>query len=345
MRFNGLLAMSDFWRVVREFNPEGIEREANAHLDLWICGAPGSGKRALAASLLEGGDPNFRQGPFHIMNVEPDDVQLPMAGEPDLLIAVVRLDQDLSQASHQAALLYGKMRAPMLLVFTHPEAAGTTRDQRNRAYLSFSFASHLSTTFVDARDSAEVQEKLAPMMLDAIPSLRTPLARKLPALRKSVAEQIIAETCRVNAQFALAANLPANLPFIGGVAGSVADFFVLTKNQVMMVLRLGAIYGRDISATLPVAAEVAPVIGGGLVWRAAARAAVGMLPTVVAAAPKMGIAYVGTYVAGEAAQYYFAEGSKPPQELLDNLSAEGTRLFHRVFRGSTPAEVTGIDND
>ncbi len=140
MRFNGLTAMSDFWRVVREFNPEGIEREANAHLELWVCGVRGSGKRTLVASLIGGGDPAREPGPFRIVDLEPDDLQLPLAGEPDLMIAVVRMDQDLAEASRQAALLYGKMRAPMILVFTHPGPEGTTRDQRNQAYLSFSFA-------------------------------------------------------------------------------------------------------------------------------------------------------------------------------------------------------------
>jgi len=99
----------------------------------------------------------------------------------------------------------------------------------------------------------------------------------------------------------------------------------------MMVLRLAAIYGRDISPTLQIAVEIAPIIGGGLLWRTAARFAVGLLPTFLAAAPKTAIAYVGTYIAGHAARYYYDQGCKPPKHLLESFAAEGANMFHRMM--------------
>lgn len=331
MRFGGIAAMGDFWRVVREFNPEGIEREATTPLDLWIAGELGSGKRTLAGSLGGAGEALLADGPFKFLDVDYQAGSLPQIGKPDLLILAARLDRDLAEQGRQAGALFGRLRVPTLLVLTRADATNRSRDDRNAAYRSFSFVSHLRTAFVDARDPREVQGRIAPLLLDTIPTLRTPLARQLPPLRPAVAEQIIAETCRVNAQFALAANIPANLPFLGGVAGNVADFFVLTKNQVMMALRLGALYGRDVALTRQIVAEIAPVIGGGLLWRAAARMTAGMLPTLLAAAPKTAIAYVGTYVAGHAARYYFDEGRKPPRDLLKEFSAEGARHYRRLM--------------
>ncbi len=340
MRFGGIAAMGDFWRVVREFNPEGIEREATAPLDLWLVGEPEAGKRTLAEGLMGAQRGSFAETPFKIFDVDYQQPRQPESDSPDLLILVARLDRDLAEQGRQASQLLGRLQIPMLLVFTHADATQRSRDERNAAYRAFSFVSHLRMAFLDARNREEVQAKVGPLLLESLPTMRTALARQLPPLRQQVADQIIAETCRVNAQFALAANLPANLPFLGGVAGNVADFFVLTKNQVMMALRLGAIYGRDIAPTMQVAAEIAPVIGGGLLWRAAARMSVGMLPTLLAAGPKTAIAYVGTHVAGHAARYYFDEGRKPPKELLQQFGAEGSRLYRERFgRNGNSAEI------
>ncbi len=341
MRFAGIATMGDFWRVVREFNPEGIEREATAPLYLWIVGEAGTGKRTLAASLMGTSAGDWVRGPFKLLDVDYPQARLPEVDAPDLIILVVRHDQDLTEQARRTAVLLDRLRVPTLLVLTHADATARSRDERNAAYRTFSFVSHLKMTFVDARDQKEVQEKVAPLLLESLHGARTALARQLPSVRQAVAEQIIAETCRVNAQFAFAANLPANLPFFGGVAGSVADFFVLTKNQVMMALRLSAIYGREIAPTLQVAGELAPVIGGGILWRSAARMATGMLPTLLAAAPKTAIAYVGTYVAGHATRYYFDEGRKPPKELLQQFSAEGARLYRSRFASLAASEDNG----
>lgn len=335
MRFRGMAAMGDFWRVVKEFNPEGIEREATAPVDLCIVGEVESGKRTLVDALMASakGD-DF--DPFEIIDLDSAPARWAQISGSDLVILVVRLDQDLSEAGRRLSQLFGRLKNPMLLVFTHADLVPSTRDLRNAAFRAFSFVSHLRMVFLDATDALEVQQTLVPSLLEAIPDYRTSLARKVPAARRLVADQIVAETCRVNAQFAFAANLPANIPFFGPVAGSVADFFVLTKNQVMMVLRLAAIYGHDISPTMRVAAEISPVIGGGLVWRTAARLAVGLLPTFLAVAPKMAIAYVGTYIAGQAARYYYEHGHQPPKQLLEAFGAEGARLYRRMVSESSP---------
>lgn len=340
MKLGSIAAMGDFWKVVREFNPEGIERDATAPMDIWLLGEPESGRHTLARSVL-GAEPSSEVGRlFTLFDLGEKQDPIPLGEKPDLIILVVRLDRPLAEVAKQASALVNRIRVPAILVFTHADTVEIVRDLRNTAYRAFSFVSFVRTLFVDARGRDEVQGKLIPIILDAIPGIRTPLARRIPAARNAVTQQIIEETARVNAQFALLANLPANLPFIGGVAGSLADFFVLTKNQVMMVLRLATIYGRDVTLTRQVLAEITPVIGNGLLWRSAARMTVGMLPTLIAAAPKAAIAYVGTYVAGQAARYYFDEGRKPPQELLKSFSSEGTRLYRQTLdrgQSSEPA--------
>ena len=338
MRIGSIAPMSDFWKVVREFNPEGIEREATAPLDVWLLGEPESGRHTVARSILGAVASSELGRLFTLFDLGKQQDPIPLGERPDLIVLVVRLDHPLADIAIQASAVVSRVRVPAVLVFTYADKVEITRDLRNTAYRTFSFASFLRPAFTDARDQAEVQSKLIPIILDAVPSLRTPLARRVPAARAAVAQQIVEETSRVNAQFALIANLPAYLPFVGGVAGSLADFFVLTKNQMMMAMRLASIYGRDVTLTRQLLAEIVPVIGNGLLWRSAARLTVGMLPSVVAAAPKAAIAYVGTYVAGRAARYYYDEGRKPPRELIKTFSSEGRRLYSQTMERTQPSK-------
>jgi uncharacterized protein (DUF697 family) len=337
---SSIAALGDFWKVVREFNPEGIEREAFAPIDIWILGEPGSGRHTLARSILGPGSSESLGTVFRLFDLGERADPLPPGDKPDLILLAVRLDREMVDLTRQMADVVSRYRVPSILVFTHPDTSQMTRDLRNTSYRTFSFISYARTLFLDARDVAEVQERLMPVVLEAVPSLRTPLARRIPSVRHLVADQIIAETAKVNAQFALVSNLPSSFLFFGGVAGSVADFFVLTKNQVMMVLRLAAIHGRDVAMTRQFMKEVVPVIGNAFVWRSVARTATGMLPTFVAAVPKATIAYAGTYAMGQAARFYFEHGRKPPREPLKQFGDDGARLFRRLARGEGKNETT-----
>jgi uncharacterized protein (DUF697 family) len=117
-----------------------------------------------------------------------------------------------------------------------------------------------------------------------------PLAAKLPALRRGVAEALVAKVARQNGLIGAAV-------FIPGV-----DFPILTLNQLRLVMRLATAYGQQLDAErLP---EVLGVVGTGLGLRAIARGALGFVP-VGGWAVKGGVAYGGTRALGEAAIRYF----------------------------------------
>ena len=116
------------------------------------------------------------------------------------------------------------------------------------------------------------------------------LARRLPAIRRGVAEALIARVARQNAVIAAAV-------FVPGV-----DFPVLTLNQLRLVLRLAAAYGQQIDAArLP---EILGVVGTALGFRALARQAIGLVP-IAGWAVQGAVAYAGTRALGEAAIRYF----------------------------------------
>jgi uncharacterized protein (DUF697 family) len=173
--------------------------------------------------------------------------------------------------------------------------------------------------------------------------------RALPAFRPAATKQIIDETAAANAQFSLISNIPTLLPVVGTLAAVGADFVVLTKNQVMMLYKLAAAYGRDLRDQRGILREVLPVVGAGLAWRTVAREATALLPFAAGTIPKLAIAYVGTIAVGRAAEYYYRTGMKPTREQMEQFYRQAVdRLRHldlpglrRVFGRQLPEQKRG----
>ena len=153
--------------------------------------------------------------------------------------------------------------------------------------------------------------------------------RALPAFRGAAAKQVIDETAAANAQFSLMSNIPALIPVIGNIAAAGADFIVLTKNQVMMLYKLAAVFNRDLHDQRGILQEVLPVVGAGLVWRTVAREAAALLPFAAGTIPKVAIAYVGTMAVGRGAEFFYRTGLKPSQSQMEQFWRQAAeRLRH-----------------
>lgn len=163
-------------------------------------------------------------------------------------------------------------------------------------------------------------------VLERAPVLALPLGRRFPSFRDAVAQHVILETSRANAQFALLSGISGTLPLIGGVLGGTADLLVLTKNQALMLAKLAGIHGRDLEDRVALALEVAPVVGGAFVWRGLARTALGFVPAPVGVVPKAVVAFTGTYIEGQLAAYYYQTGRRPSPALTRRIEAEARRL-------------------
>lgn len=120
------------------------------------------------------------------------------------------------------------------------------------------------------------------------------LAASLACVRPHVVADIITTTSNENGLIGATAFFPGT------------DMPLLTANQMRMVLRIGAAYGRTLS--LRRARELLVVLGGGITFRAAARQVVGLVP-IAGWAVKGAIAYTGTRTVGLLAHRYF-EGLK-----------------------------------
>jgi uncharacterized protein (DUF697 family) len=133
-------------------------------------------------------------------------------------------------------------------------------------------------------------EEIATRLARALGEAATPLAARLPVLRRPVCEGLIRKFSRQNGFIGVVFFIPG------------ADLPVLTLNQIRLVLRIADAYGFEIDKErLP---EVLAVIGSGFGFRALARQAVGVVP-LVGWVLRGGIAYAGTRALGEAAVRYF----------------------------------------
>jgi len=317
-----------FWDALREINPSELRTELERPITVGMFGRPGSGRHTLARALLGRDTPELAGRDISINDV--DSAAVAAAGSLDF--AVLLLDATEPDWSDERRIA-GRLNAtgvPFFVIATHADEL--TLPQQAAAAIRAQFPSHPPelTAVVDPRDAEATRAKLVARLLKTVPGLRIGLAYRFPLLRRAVSEDLIREAGLVNAQFALLSSLPALVPILGWVLGGMADILVLTKNQAMLVFKLAAIHGRDIDDKMGILKEIMPVVGGAFVWRTAARTAVGLAPAPIAALPRAAIAFMGTYVVGQAARYYFERGDSPPPEVLQSFQTEARRRYAEV---------------
>lgn len=196
----------------------------------------------------------------------------------------------------------------------------------------------MSTPGMTPDEIVRAQDSILKLNVELTPAL----GRKFPELRLGAVRAVVDETAKANAQFALVSNAPAVVPFIGGIVAASADLIVLTKNQVMMVFKIAAIHDQDLKNQMKIMRELAPVVGGGFVWRTVAREAASFLPLAAGTLPKVAIAYVGTTVMGRAADYYYRFGKKPTREHLKEFTEKASASISRLQiskKDETAAEI------
>ena len=155
------------------------------------------------------------------------------------------------------------------------------------------------------------------------------LGRHIPLLKSVAAERVIGETSTVNGQFALVSNVPAVIPVVGNLVAAGADLVVLTKNQLLMVFKLAAIYDRDLHDRSRIFGEMIPVVGAGFAWRTIARELAALLPLAAGTVPKVAIAYAGTWAMGRAARVYYERGERLSPNQFRALYADALGRLRR----------------
>ena len=171
-------------------------------------------------------------------------------------------------------------------------------------------------------------------ILEDRPDIALALARNFPAFRRRVANNVIVLTATANAQFALVTGITSAFPVLGVLlpVNGLSDTLMLTKNQIMMTLRLAAAYGLDINFKARIK-ELAPLLINAFGWRAIARELVGAVP-VVGFVARAGIAYAGTVTVGKSAMIYYETG--------ENISKAQLRRWYQEALESSKEKIKAL---
>jgi uncharacterized protein (DUF697 family) len=316
-----------FWDALREINPNDLRAELERPITVGLFGRPGSGRHTLARALFDTDHAELVGRDLSINEV--DDAAVAAAGRVDVAYLLVDASEPDWSAERRLAGRLHMAGNPFFIVVTHADELPTP--QQATGALRSQFPTHPPelTAVVDPRDAEATRARLVGPLLRTAPSLRFGLAHRFPVLRRPISESLTREASIANAQFALVSSLPGLIPVLGFFLGGMADILVITKNQAMLVFKLAAIHGRNIDDRIGILKEIVPVVGSAFLWRTIARTAVMLVPAPVAALPKAAIAFVGTYLVGQTARYYYEQGDRPPPEVLRSFQAEARALYTR----------------
>ncbi|HMD03303.1 MAG TPA: hypothetical protein VKG44_10100, partial [Candidatus Baltobacteraceae bacterium] len=187
-------------------------------------------------------------------------------------------------------------------------------------------------------DRESLRPKFFPHLIERCKGIEVAVGRRLPALRATVAAKLTRDAASSALKVAATSALVDHLPVLGIVLGAVAsagDMVAITGIQIVLMMQIGATYGKD--PDMQRMWELLPVVGGGLGWRALSRELSGYIP-VAGVAIKSSIAYAGTIVVGEGATFYYEHGRHMTAAQASELYEEKKRaamtfareLFSRV---------------
>jgi uncharacterized protein (DUF697 family) len=173
---------------------------------------------------------------------------------------------------------------------------------------------------------------VARRIVSDLPGLAVALARRFPMFREPAIEHLIKEASRVNGQIAMLSAIPGVIPVASVFLppAAVADIVMLTKNQIMLLLKIAAALGMSYH-TRDRLKEIVPVVAGAMGWRSLAREFVGLVPGGVGLLVKGAIAYAGTYVVGKGAEWFWRTGRElsrqQKERLYRQMLEEATRVL------------------
>lgn len=320
----GIKDISSIWNNLKEIDLKPIREAATTPVRITIAGAPGAGKHTLAEQMrIDPARPDVKtQSPITLLTLERDN-PTPTAHLIILMVEAERADCSMEQALVQKWSDAGKN----VLVFVNKI------DLVNGSLPAESGQGWMATKVLigSANSSEYLRKEFVPAVLEMLPQQHLALGRQFPLFRLTIAHQLINETCFSNAAYSFSTGLAEIVPVLD-LPLNLTDLVVLTKSQAFLAFKLGLLVGFS-TRWQDYVTEFGGVIGGGFVWRQAARSLVGLVPG-WGILPKVAIAYSGTYVVGHAILGWYLSGrhlnSKQMRELSLQAFARGKEYASKL---------------
>lgn len=318
------LKLANVWRIIRDVDLEGIRAAVSAPFELLIVADDLQDAAALRALL--GADLAVPH-PWVLVSAAGDPATPGAARQTAAVLLSRTVELSPALESERARLRDAGTRHVTAIVGDTGRAASIVRSGE---------AARLGVPSLDTASATSIGRAV----LDALPAeLRLAVARQLPPLRHLVFNDVIEDTARANATFALTTGLAETVPVLTAPM-NLGDMVVLTKNQLLMCYRLALISGRE-GDPHKLLAEILGVLGGGLLFRQIARQLVGLLP-VVGLLPKVAVAYGGTWAIGRAMGAWLTEGRAVTVDSVRAFSSEGLTRGREVARAMLDQARAGL---
>lgn len=334
--------LGNIWNTFKELDVRPIQAEAEQPLTLAFIGADGVGKSTLINAL--GSHARAREKVI-TPTIECDLRDITPTEGADLVVLVLdatrgeysaeaKVYSELKDAGRNVLVFYSKMDSVTLASASSATTSAVTISNLPWTNERFAFGSAL--------DPALLENDFVPRVMDALPKQQLALARRYPLFRFAVARKLIADNAFANASYSLGTGLAEIIPVLD-VPFNIADMVVLTKNQALMVYKVGLSLGLS-ARWQDQLAQLGGVIGAGFLWRQLARQLVGLIPG-WGILPKVAIAYAGTFAVGEAVLYWYKTGHKLSREAMQQVYADalgrGKEIAQRLLSRATKPKMLG----
>jgi len=308
----GLKDLSSVWNNIKEIDLKPIRDAAIYPLKIAIAGDVGSGRHTLAEQMRT--DPAregiHTQSPLAIITIEAD-TPTPAAHLIMILVDARRTDFSVEHLLVKKWSEEGKN--VLVLVNKIDLVSGNSLVAADQGWQA------ARVIYGSANDSPSLNKEFIPAVLELLPQLHLALGRQFPLFRVTVAHQLINETCFSNAAYSFSTGLAEIVPVLD-LPLNLTDLVVLTKSQAFLAYKLGLLVGFS-TRWQDYVTEFGGVIGGGFVWRQAARSLIGLVPG-WGIIPKVAVAYSGTYVVGQAILGWYLSGRHLSAKQMRDLSIQ-----------------------
>lgn len=329
--------LGNIWHTLKELDWRPLAEEAERPLVMAVAGATGVGKSTLIAALHRD---SRTQAPTIVPTLELTLDASARARSADLI--VLMLDPTRGDFAREARLFAEWQRAGRNIVVFYNKMDLLPDARLVNATMTMWVGARVA--WGSAIHATSLTQNLVPRAMEALKERPLALARQYPLFRAAVVRNLINDTAFANASYALGTGVAEILPVLT-VPFNVADMLILTKNQALMVYKLGLALGLPTEWQAHVA-EMGSVVGAGFVWRQIARQLVGLIPG-WGIVPKVAVAYAGTYAVGEAIWHWYQTGHKLSgrglREVYAEALARGKQIAHEIVaRAPQPARQVTV---